>query len=170
MLVRHRAAIMKVVCAMLPDYGKAEDIFQDLAATVARHRDRYDETRDFLPWAKGVARNLVRRHYEKGKRSRVAFIEDLERLSTILDDMEDEDPNWERKRSALQVCIDKLSSKNKQLIMAKYRWNLEGSELARKFGGTVGSVRVILHRIRASLKTCILQCLSVAEHTGFQES
>jgi RNA polymerase sigma factor (sigma-70 family) len=153
---------------MLPDYTTAEDIFQDLAAEIGRNRDRYDETRDFAPWAKGIARNLVKRYYKKRKRSRVSFVEDLEYLSNAADEIGDDDSSWESKRRALQVCIGKLSTKNRRLITARYGRNLSGNNLARKFGATEGSLRVTLHRIRESLRDCIRRCSSASEQAALR--
>ena len=58
---------------MLPNWHDAEDVFQQTSLGLWQTWDRFDLTQEFLPWACGVARNMVRNFLRRRGRDRVVF-------------------------------------------------------------------------------------------------
>jgi RNA polymerase sigma-70 factor (ECF subfamily) len=122
---------------------------------IVNSSDRFDEERDFLAWAKGIARNVVRRHWDSQKRTPSPV--EAELLNTAADIMADEsEPDiWEKEKIGLRRCLGKLTEKYQRLFQLRYAENLKGPGLARAMDMKLKSLRTTLMRIRTLLRDCI---------------
>jgi RNA polymerase sigma-70 factor len=154
-ITRNRMAIMAVIVAMIPNFNDAEDVFQDTMLEIIRNKDRYDNSRPFLPWAKGIARNMARRYYAKRARIEEPLVsESLDILGDIIAE-ESEDEYWAKAMERLHICMGRLSTRNRKLLLLRYGKNLKGNSLARKVGLSDKSIRTTLFRLREFLRKCI---------------
>ncbi|MBN1672850.1 MAG: sigma-70 family RNA polymerase sigma factor [Kiritimatiellae bacterium] len=154
-VLEHRDSIMAVIVAMSQDLAGSEDIFQETMLEIARGKERLDEVRDPVNWAKGVARNMVRRHWDAAKRTPTPVEQEaLEYLAEIAQEEPDEDV-WDRKRRGLRTCVEQLSERNRELFLTRYGRNFKGPKLAKAIGMRVGSLRTTLIRVRRFLRECI---------------
>lgn len=55
----------------------------------------------------------------------------------------------------LEVCVERLTPVQKELVQARYYHNESAESLAKRLKRTVVSVRVQTHRIRRLLRGCI---------------
>lgn len=154
-ITENRSKIMAVIVAMVRDFDLAEDLFQQTILEILKGADQFDPTRDFLPWASGVARNVVRRHWRAAERQpSVATQEALEVLSELAMEEEDEDI-WKAERTALQRCLNKLPERMRQLFLLRYGQNYKAAKLAELSSFPIGSMRTTLARLRMKLRHCI---------------
>jgi DNA-directed RNA polymerase specialized sigma24 family protein len=107
----------------------------------------------------GVAKKVIlerrRRNYARDEFQ----LAEPARLENDLDGV-DSDPKFE----CLDRCIQKLSRRNRQLVLEYYQEEKRAKiefrrEMAEKMGVEVNNLRVRMHRIRASLHKCIRKCL-----------
>ena len=167
--LKHRFAIMALIVAIVRDFSAADDIFQDTMLQIARSQEKYDSNRDFLPWAKGIARNMALRHFDsKARQPLYIDSELLDILNEVLaEDTESE--ILEMERAGLFHCMQRLPEKSRGLVMLRYVENLRGMELAEKAGIQITSLRTTLARIRQNLRDCVTQYLKkitpVEEHS-----
>lgn len=163
-----RPALLAVILAMTRDYQEAEDLVQETMLEVFKSADRFDESRDFLRWAKGIARNVVMRHWAAQQRQPALM--EAEALQTLAEALmqEDEEPaRWEQERRRLQECLDRLSERSRKLFLLRYGNNLKGHALSEASGYNFNSLRTTLLRIRAFLRECIRRGASaMEEHSG----
>ncbi len=153
-ITRHRSAIMATVVAMVRDFNDAEDVFQNAVLEIMRHGDRFDSTREFLPWARGIARNIARRHFAAKKAGpQIVAMDDIEFLADVVD--EGEDDAWEEERSRLRHCLGRLKDDNRRLLLLRYGNNLKGPALAKATGRNVKSLRTTLFRLKNFLMKCL---------------
>lgn len=154
-VLKHRAALMAVIVAIVRDFTAAEDLFQETALEIVRGYDRFKEDRDFLAWAKGVARHLALRHIQSAKRREVSV--DPSALEVFAEVMmeEDEPETWEKERVGLRHCLEKLPERSRKLFVLRYGRNLKGRGLSDESGVTPGSLRTTLARVRALLRGCV---------------
>jgi RNA polymerase sigma-70 factor (ECF subfamily) len=154
-ITQHRSRIMGVIVAMVRDFDAAEDVFQDTVVEILRSADRFDRSREFLPWAKGIARNVVKRYYRSASRGMSAVdVQNLEYMGGLME----EDPEadvWEEERKALRHCLEKVDARNRRLLALRYERNIKGRRLAGCLNLSEKSVRTILHRVRGALRRCI---------------
>ena len=75
--IRYQDQVHGYIVTMLPNWHDAEDVFQQTSLGLWQTWDRFDLTQEFLPWACGVARNMVRNFLRRRGRDRVVLSEQL---------------------------------------------------------------------------------------------
>jgi RNA polymerase sigma-70 factor (ECF subfamily) len=147
---------MAVILAGIRDFGNAEDVFQDTMQAIIKCADRYDENREFLPWARAIAKNMTLQFFRKQKREpepmeqeRLEYLVDLMCADNMTDDA------WAEERVLLRGCFEKISPENQRLLILRYGENLKGPRLAKQAGRAEGSLRTTLQRLRVFLRDCI---------------
>lgn len=166
LVAEHEAGLRAFVRAAVPDRAAAEDIVQDAFLAAWDNLDRYDTTRPFGAWLRGIARNHVLQYI----RSRAAESRPIRTLSPAeLDALAFEFGQLIPGRGdgvhdtlmALRSCIEKLGVFDRRVIDAIYRTGRTCREIADESGRSVEAVRKRLQRARADLRRCILERLSM---------
>jgi RNA polymerase sigma factor (sigma-70 family) len=109
----------------------------------------------------GVARNMVK---ETPKRVKMQVsLEDTDLSGAILTGQPDEE-TAQMLEDCLNSCLQKLSTDKRELILSYYAEEKHAkiehrTELARRLGTSVETLRVRAHRIRGTLEQCIERCL-----------
>jgi RNA polymerase sigma-70 factor (ECF subfamily) len=129
----------------------AADLAQEVLTILIRSlRERRVTELDRLPaYVSGVCRNVAR-DWKKGERRRAGLLERfgptwLETVATA--------PPIER--STLAECLRKLGVRDRAVVVLTYFVDLDGDEIARELGTTMGNVRVARHRALKQLLHCI---------------
>lgn len=150
--------IYRYVAALVADRDQAEEVFQDTCIKVLEKWEDYDPSRPMVPWACGIAQNMVLKFFQRNRRRgfplsemmMTAVSETQYRLSNEVD----------RRLEKLPDCLQKLTPEQRTLLDQSY--------------GQRGSIRAIaeashldpdtlykrLERIRRSLFDCIEQALT----------
>ena len=153
-ITENRSRILGLIVAMVRDFELAEDLFQEAVLEILKSQEQFDPARSFGPWACGIARNVVRRHWRRQSKDLTAsmteMIEDLAAIST-----EGDDEKWRHERIALRRCLQKVPDRMRQLLLLRYGHNFKGRELAERAAYRQGSIRTTLARLRRSLRQCI---------------
>ncbi|MGJ8696401.1 MAG: sigma-70 family RNA polymerase sigma factor [Verrucomicrobiaceae bacterium] len=154
-ITENRSKMMAVIVAMVRDFDLAEDLFQQTVLEILQGAEKFDATRDFLPWASGVARNVVRRHWRASERQPTSASQDvLDALSELAVEEQDEDV-WQAERAALHQCLAKLPERMRRLFVLRYGDNHKAGKLAELSAFPIGSLRTTLARLRMKLRHCI---------------
>lgn len=152
-------SISAYVFAAVAGFHDAEDVIQRIAQELARRFDEYDSDRPFVAWALWIAKSRVIDFYRKQSRNQLVFSNDLlQRLSeTIAEQAESRD----RRREALETCLDGLPEKSRELLDLRYVDDLSAADIAKSVGSTTGAVRVLLTRARTALAECVQRRLAM---------
>ena len=121
-------------------------------AVVRKYAD-YDQSKPFVAWAIGIARNELLA-YRRRKSVYRQFFDDesFEKIGEAFAAAEDDmDPVLE----ALQQCMKKASGKSKGLLQLRYIEDLRYEDIAKALKVSVGSIKVGMHRLRAALRDCV---------------
>lgn len=130
-----------------------DDLSQEVAAAAWGKRHEYEEDREFLNWAVGMARFVLLRYRRDTARQRVILAPDLiDRVAELLLGQSDE---LDRKMRALSHCREKLGRPARQLLALRYSEDLPLADVARRLGRSHGAVRTSISRVRDALRTCI---------------
>lgn len=152
-------AIRAYIAGAVNSFTDREDLLQQVALTVARRFDEFEEDRSFLAWALWLAKSrLIDFYRSRGRQSQVLSEGLLEKYAEILMDRQKGIP---AQREALEHCFEKLPDRSQSLIRMKYHEGLKIDQIAESIRTTPGSVRVTLFRIRDALADCIqrrLEC------------
>src|SRR5436190_9790272 len=118
----------------------------------------YESRGTFLPWLKGIAKNLLLKELHQRSRYVVAENDALEGL--IVDEAmaslrDDEGSRREDSMQRLEDCLSKLTPRSRELIDHKYTRRAPIQTMARSFQKSESWVAVTLFRIREALRTCM---------------
>lgn len=152
LLAQHEAQLLGFLCAILPGYQDAEDVFQQTVLTMWQKFDEFERGSNFVAWGCRIGRNKAM-NLLQGRR--LSYL-DQDVLDMLLAVQELEEPEIRQaRRRALPDCLAKLSEKDQQLIQAAYANRQTIKSLAKESGRSAGGVYNSLSRIRASLYRCI---------------
>jgi RNA polymerase sigma-70 factor (ECF subfamily) len=157
LMAQHEHDLYRYVVSLIFDYSAADDIVQDAVVALWKRFDDYDPERPFFPWACRFAFLQVLKHRQKIARSRLVFNEDL--VDKLAKDYETEHPALVARRDALQGCLKKLPSQDRELISTRYGSGDTIRAMARRTGGSVHKLYHSLERIRKLLMKCVNQTL-----------
>jgi RNA polymerase sigma-70 factor (ECF subfamily) len=159
-VLAHRTMLKAYVQAIVRDHFLAEDIFSEVTLEIVRSSERFDPSRCFETWARGVARRVALASLRKQARQPVALEEDV--LETIGEELDrfGSEAELEIRKEALAHCLETLSDSNRQIVRLHYFENLTYGELARVVGRTVGALYVAVNRIHATLQECVRRRLN----------
>ncbi len=138
-----------------------DDVLQETSIVLWRKFAEFDQTRDFLRWACGVAKLEVLKFYRQQTGRILTLGEDV--IEAIAEDRASLDPVLERRREALVHCMGKLTTRDRELIERCYGGQTTTKHVAEQLGRPVNAVYKSLGRIRRALFECIERRLKSLE-------
>ena len=155
---RCRPLLTAYVRSCVLNWADAEDIVEDTLMDAFRSMPRFDRTRAFEPWLRGICRNRVRGFLRAGRRDRPRWVS-LED-SAVAQELEREERGTgggaaAEVRTALHVCLENLAPGNRVLLELRYAEDLSLAEVAGRCGRSRGSVAQTLWRLRQRLRRAL---------------
>jgi RNA polymerase sigma-70 factor (ECF subfamily) len=147
------STIAAFIRSLVPDYQQADEVLQRVAVTLVRKFDQYDQSRPFAAWAVGVAKYEVLYYRRERATDRHLFGDDIvEQIASRYEVLaEDADPL----REALWQCLEQLKGRSKRVIDLYYRRGMKSQAIAEEMTLSSGAVRMLLCRVRETLRRCI---------------
>jgi RNA polymerase sigma-70 factor (ECF subfamily) len=138
---------------LVPDYLQADEVLQRVAVTLVRKFHQYDPARSFTAWAVGFAKFEVLYYRRERATDKHLFGDDIvEQIASRYEILaEDVDPL----RDALRHCLDQLQGRSKRVIELRYRRGMKSHAIAEEMTLSSGAVRMLLCRVRETLRHCI---------------
>ena len=153
LFLAHQGDLRAFIGALIRDSQMREDIFQNVALTLWESFDRYDPSRSFGAWARGVAAKKVLHEHRNNARFPLVF--PPEAVQTLLDAYERTETPEAPRRVALRECIDRLPERTREILTLRYEQDLSGDTIAIRLGSTVDAIHQTLSRTRSALADCI---------------
>lgn len=163
LLMQHEGEIRAFVGSMLRDRGLCDDVFQEVALTLWEQADRYEASRPFGPWARGIAANKVLERRRRDQRFPLAF--SPETIEAVAQGFARTEASAARELDALEECLERLPKGARRLLSLRYQDDLSAGEIARRTSRTLDAIYQALSRARAALEECIRRRLA-AEPEG----
>ncbi|MFD2157858.1 sigma-70 family RNA polymerase sigma factor [Rubritalea tangerina] len=156
-IAAHQAEILAYIQSLLPGDASVKDVLQRTNLVLWKKRGSYERGTKFLSWAFSVAYWEVRAFLKERKRKGWLVVDDelAKKVSTTMGEVAEEDGSMYELKGALELCLQQLAPKELDLINQRYYDDASIEELSQVTGRPLGSLRVSLYRIRASLKRCI---------------
>jgi RNA polymerase sigma-70 factor (ECF subfamily) len=140
-----------------------DDVFQEVALTLWKEFPRYDRSRSFAAWARGIAGMKLMQRWDKTKRLPVVLSpEAIQAVSSAFDRSEELSSG---KAEALERCLDQLPEKSRKLLSLRYERSLKIEQIAQELQATLDAVYQSLSRLRARLLDCVNRRLSAGGAT-----
>lgn len=156
--------VAALIVGSVGDFQHAEDLVSQVAETVVVKFDQYDRSRPFLPWAMGIARNVVLQHYERRAGDRLVFFD--ERTLRAMAVAHEEVAGEASERLALmRLCLGEVKGKTRRVMEMRYLDGVRPAAIGRALDMTSNAVWVMLHRGREAIARCVQRRLA-ASHQG----
>lgn len=155
-------SVRAFVAAAVRSVSDRDDVLQQVALTVARRFEEYDERRPFVAWALWLAKSRIIDFYRAQERQRLFLTDGM--LDRVAETLVQRHSQVSPRREALEHCLDGLPKRSRSLLTLRYHDGLSMERIAATIHSTSGSVRVALFRIREALAACVERRL--AEEAG----
>ena len=158
----HRTMLAAYIRAIVHDRDLAEDVLSDVSVEIVRSWGRYDPSRSFPAWARGVARRValatLRKHHRQPALLDAGV---LEALGATIDAYGNEARLAERRR-VLHQCVEKLPERDRELVRLRYFENRAYGDIAQIVERTVGALYAAFSRVHKALRDCVQRHLEMA--------
>lgn len=156
-LVReHHRGLLVYGRALSSNEATAADLVQDAFVTAWQNLARFDVTRDFGAWVRGIVRNKWRDHLRRHKREVDVDDETLEAWESRLS-------LWDEARQTgngdlfelLDDCLGRLPKAMHEAVSRFYYQDTPGETIAASLGIDPATLRKRLQRSREVLRECL---------------
>lgn len=148
------------IYALLQNLEDTDDVYQETAVVLWEKFDDFTPGSNFRAWAMRIARFRVLKFAEAKRKQRALFSAEV--LESLADAYErDVDGAGKSRAEALAGCLQKLSDRERRLIVRCYAPGRNYDEIARAEGRTVGAVYQAVNRIRKALYACIERSIAM---------
>lgn len=141
--------------AMIRDPAAREDIFQEVSMILWNSFAKYDRSRPFGAWARGIAaRKILESHRVRARLPETVPPEVIEAVAEAFES--DSSPSvWQKRETALNKCIEQLPERSGSLIADRYAKGRSIEEIADDSGMTADAIYQALSRLRKQLRDCV---------------
>jgi RNA polymerase sigma-70 factor, ECF subfamily len=151
--VKHERRLFGYVMTLLPDFREAEEAYQETSLRIWSKWDDFEPGRDFLAWACGYARNVVRELRQQKHRG--ALLLDEPAMESIAAVRFREAAAAEAAQSQLSDCLQELSPAQRELVARYYSGEVSIDAIAADLHASPAALYMRLSRIRRQLLECI---------------
>lgn len=151
LLRAHHRGLIAYARALVKSDAAAADLVQDASVAAWRSLAKFDPSRDFPTWMRGIIRNKWREYCRK-HRHEIALDEDtLSRLEGPFEPAADDGALFAR----LAECRRKLPLAMAEAVRLTYDEGRSSDEIAALTGATAAALRKRLERARNALRQCL---------------
>ncbi len=150
----HREVLFRYAYLIVRDATVAEDVVQEAILRIYRAINRFDEGREFRPWALSITRNLARnnnRAWGRYKHMIVRFLNGRETQKVDIETL----THRQQQASLLHEAVSQLPSDFQDVIYARYFMNLSVEESSSALGIAEGTVKSRSHRALKHLRALL---------------
>jgi RNA polymerase sigma-70 factor (ECF subfamily) len=160
LLLKSRRDLFGFIYSLVQNLPDAEDVYQDTALVLWQKFDEFTLGTNFSAWAMRVAHLRVLKHADAKRKQRLYFSDGL--LDSIAEVFQREAAgDGNRRAEALSTCMEKLSEKERRLVIRCYSPDRNYAEIARSEGRTIGAVYQAINRIRKALFACVERSMAL---------
>lgn len=136
----------------------AEEILASTNLVIWSKADQFQDGTSFFAWVCQIARYEVLQHRQRFRRDKLKFSDEF--VDTVAEESISQLDDSDLRRQALEQCLQKLPSRDRELIRERYRPGTTGKEVASSLGRPQNAVYQSLGRIRRVLLDCIQRRLA----------
>lgn len=141
--------------AVVRDPSLEEDLFQEISLTLWKCFPKFDPSRSFGAWARGVAATKIKEDRRLRARAPQAFPPEAIEAVARGFDSDEANGSWLEREHALRDCLHELPPNSSKLITGRYGDERSIESIAGEFGLTADAIYQALSRLRKQLRECI---------------
>ncbi|MBB5352459.1 RNA polymerase sigma-70 factor (ECF subfamily) [Haloferula luteola] len=147
----HHRGLLAYATALVKSDAAARDLVQDACVAAWQSLGRFDATRDFGIWMRGIIRNKWREYCRRHAREVALDEETLERLEAPFRSVSGDGELFDR----LEECRGKLPSPMADAVRLTYDEGRSSEEAAALLSTSAAALRKRLERAREALRECL---------------
>jgi len=159
LMTQHQRRIFSYIYALVPNRSAAEDILQEACLVVCEKFDQFRPGSDFVAWACQIAYWEVRRSRQKFARAKVVFDQDV--VDAVAQTAAEMAAEVDERHEALAHCLQRLHSRDRELVLARYEPGGGVEIAAQRSGRTLEAAYKALGRLRKLLLDCVTHRLAM---------
>ena len=153
LMTQHQRRIFSYIYTLVPNRYDAEDLLQETSVVICEKFDEFESQTNFVAWACQIAYWRIRYARQKFARSKVVYQQELvDALAQTAAAMHEE---MDERHEALAHCLNKLPSRDRELMLTRYEPGSGVPEAARRSGRSLEAAYKALARIRKLLFDCV---------------
>jgi RNA polymerase sigma-70 factor (ECF subfamily) len=153
----YESRVRAVVAAMVPDPNVTADVTQEVFVIAYQRLADYKPGTNFLAWLRTISRNVAqnerRRWYRRREMEARYEVEVAQQVEPHVDRLLEDLP--EDLLSSLQDCVTHLQGKAREMMDGFYFKEHSIQELAKLLDISANAAKVVLHRARHAVGSCI---------------
>ena len=153
LMTRHQRQIFAYIYTLVPRRHDAEDLLQETSLVICEKFSEFTPGTDFVAWACQIAYWRIRYSRQKFARSKVVF--DQEVLDAVAQTAGTLTAELDERHEALGLCLQKLPTRDRELVLTRYEPGCGVEEAARRSGRSLDAAYKALMRIRKLLYDCV---------------
>jgi len=146
LVARYHQPVARLLARRVKDYALTQDLAQETWVRALQYLHSFDTTRDFGPWIKRIAANLV--PGELGRRCAEVPTDVIDRFETALPDVAETVVEIDR----VMACLAKLPSRQRRAITMRYLEDRDAQAIATSLGISRNAVEQLLLRARLRMR------------------
>jgi RNA polymerase sigma-70 factor (ECF subfamily) len=147
------------IFSMVQNRADAEDIFQQTALVLWKKFPEYRLGTNFVAWSMRVAQYEIKDYIKARRRCRLFFSDDILDAIAVTFQEDQRGPQASGAKS-LTKCIDKLSERDRSILMRCYAVDRDYAEIAKSEGKTLSATYKAISRIRKALYACVQRAMA----------
>lgn len=147
----HHRGLLAYATALVKSEAAARDLVQDASVAAWQSLSKFDATRDFGTWMRGIVRNKWREHCRRHSREVSLDEATLERMEEPFR----ESPGDAALFARLAECRSKLPEPMAEAVRVTYDEGRTSDEAAELLSTTAAALRKRLERARDALRRCL---------------
>ena len=151
-MLKNQRSIRNYIFSIHPHSQDLDDLVQQTALTLWREFEKYDASREFLPWALRIAYFEVLRLRKQRSRDRLVFSEELVEVLAEEANVADDEGSM---LVALKSCLAKLDARSREVLISRYSSETTVARLAARKRTSVHKLYRLLDQARSSMVTCM---------------
>ncbi len=157
-LTRNSPGLYSYIMCLVPNWADAEEVYQEVSATLWQKRDDFVPGTNFRAWAYRVASFKAREFYHAKPTRHFAFSDEF--AIDLAEDHQHVTGEPDHRLEALAKCLAKLKNHHRELITLRYWKGSSVKSLAEDLGRNADAVYKALSRIHTSLLDCVQRTLT----------
>ena len=141
------------ILSQLGNAQDAEEVLQETNLVIWSKCGQYQLGTNFGAWARQIAVYEVLKWRQRQHRDRLRFSDEF--LTAVARETAQRTAELDRRQRALEQCLKKLRTEDRELINQRYQPGQSGKSIAKALGRPANSVYQSLGRIRRTLLECV---------------
>ena len=162
LLIAHQRSLLLYIKSLVSNHHEAEDLLQRANMILWQKRANFEAGSNFRAWSFTIARLEVLNQLRQQRRDQRVFSDRQNHESSpVFDPISEADD--EAMLRALKDCLERLSSRDQELLFVRYATDRPLKEYAENLRRSPGTLKARLFQIRENLRKSIEARLKEAD-------